>query len=68
MSVGGAGMGGPGSGAGTQQVRSGDYDRGNIVKVQSIEETLATVSKTIKLAGQQSPIYKKEEKYILLLK
>ena len=47
------------------RVRTGFYGRGRVVKVQTIKDTPAAISKTIKLAGEQSPIYKTDETYKL---
>eukprot|EP00957_Ditylum_brightwellii_P034288 2600456-Ditylum_brightwellii.AAC.1 len=48
-------------------VRSGHYSRGTQVKVPSVAEALVVIFKTIKLAGEYSPIYKEVEKYSLPL-
>ena len=47
------------------RVRTGFYGRGNQVKVQSVSEALAAISKTIELAGEQSPLYKSHNIYKL---
>jgi hypothetical protein len=45
------------------RVRTGYYGKGETVKVQSVQDALAAISKTIELAGQPSPIYKSEKAY-----
>ena len=45
------------------RVRAGHYGRGSIVKVQSVKDALAAISKTIELAGEYSPIYKADKTY-----
>ena len=45
------------------RVRTGYYSRGHTVRVPSITKALAAISKTIKLAGEQSPLYKTEKTY-----
>ena len=47
------------------RVRSGFYGRGTQVKVPTVQEALAAISKTAELAGKPSPVYKYEENYIL---
>ena len=47
------------------QVRAGTYGLGNEVKVQTVSNALAAISKTIELAGECSPVYQDHEKYIL---
>ena len=47
------------------RVRAGTFGMGNEVKVQSVANALAAVSKTIQLAGECSPIYQDHETYIL---
>jgi len=49
------------------RVRSGAYGKRNQVKVQSVTKALAAISKTIELAGEQSPLYKAPNEYILPL-
>eukprot|EP00957_Ditylum_brightwellii_P018716 1406398-Ditylum_brightwellii.AAC.1 len=49
------------------RVRTGFYGRGNQVKVPSVVEALAAISKTIQLARKQSPVYREDKKYILLV-
>ena len=49
------------------RVRTGAYGRGDKIKVQSVTEALAAISKTIELAGQPSPLYKALNEYILPL-
>ena len=44
-------------------VRKGDYGRKHQVKVQSVKDTLAAISKTIELAGERSPVYKTDKNY-----
>lgn len=48
-------------------VRTGAYGLGHKVKVQSVTDALAAVSKTIQLANKRSPIYKDETTYIVPL-
>lgn len=45
------------------RVRTGYYGRKNQVKVQSVKDALAAISKTIELAGERSPIYKADKTY-----
>ena len=45
------------------RVRTGHYGRGNQVKVQSVKDALAAISKTIELAGERSPVYKADKNY-----
>ena len=47
------------------RVRAGAFGLGNEVKVQSVSNALASVSKTIELAGERSPIYAAHETYKL---
>ena len=47
------------------RVRSGAYGLGHEVKVQSISNALAAISKTIELAGEQSPVYQAHKVYTL---
>jgi len=47
------------------RVRTGFYGRGHEVKVSTVTDALAAISKTIELAGQQSPVYRHEETYTL---
>ena len=47
------------------RVRSGFYGRGAQVKVQSVNDALSAISKTIELAGQPSPLYREANKYQL---
>ncbi len=47
------------------RVRTGFYGRGNQVTVQTVTTALASISKTCKLAGKQSPIYRAENTYQL---
>eukprot|EP00957_Ditylum_brightwellii_P183076 13944778-Ditylum_brightwellii.AAC.1 len=46
---------------------SSKLSRGTQVKVPSLGEALAVISKTIELAGESSPIYKEADKYNLPL-
>eukprot|EP00957_Ditylum_brightwellii_P176540 13445364-Ditylum_brightwellii.AAC.1 len=46
-------------------VWTGYYGRGAQVKVSTISEALVFILKIIELAGEQNPIYKAVEKYIL---
>ena len=45
------------------RVRSGFYGRGNEIKVPSVADALASVAKTIELAGKQSPIHRAPDTY-----
>ena len=45
------------------RVRTGYYGKGHTVRVPTVTKALAAISKTIKLAGEQSPIYKAEKTY-----
>ena len=47
------------------RVRAGAFGLRNEVKVQTVSNALAAISKTIELAGQQSPVYQAPETYIL---
>ena len=47
------------------RVRTGSYGRGAQIRVQGVTDALASISKTIELAGQQSPIYRADQKYTL---
>ena len=49
-------------------VRTGAYGLGNQVRVQSVSEALAAITKTYELVGQQSPIYQTQGEYILPIK
>jgi hypothetical protein len=49
------------------RVRTGVYGHGHQVQVQTVTDALSSISKTIELAGQQSPIYRAEGKYTLVL-
>ena len=48
-------------------VRQGYYGRGDTIKVQSVTDAMAAVSKTIELAGYRSPVYRADNKYNLLI-
>ena len=50
------------------QARICFYGRGREVKVQSVAEAVAAISKTIELVGQQIPVYSTQEEYILPVK
>ncbi len=50
------------------RARTGAFGLGNQVKVSSVKDALAAISKTFQLVGQQSPIYKTEGEYILPVK
>ena len=50
------------------RVRTGFYGRGHEISVSSVAEALAAVSKTIELAGEQSPVYVTPDEYILPVK
>ena len=45
------------------RVRTGFYGHGRQVTVQTVKLALSSISKTIELAGQRSPIYKADEAY-----
>ena len=49
------------------RVRTGTYGHGNQVKVQTVTEALAAISKTIELVGEQSPGYQAPNQYKLPL-
>ena len=49
------------------RVRTGSYGKGSVVRVPTVTKALAAISKTIELAGEQSPIYKSEKVYKLLV-
>ena len=50
------------------RARTGAFGLGNQVKVSSVKDALAAISKTFQLVGQQSPIYETEGEYILPVK
>ena len=50
------------------QVRTGAYSLGNQVRVQSVSDALAAITKTYELVGQQSPVYQTQGEYILPIK
>jgi hypothetical protein len=52
----------------TTRVRAGAFGRGRQVKVQSCTDTITAINQTIQLAGQQTPLYKAEQKYQLTIK
>ena len=47
------------------RVRKGYYGQGRQVKVQTVSNAMAAISKTIELAGYKSPIYRADNKYNL---
>ena len=47
------------------RVRTGAYGRGTQIRVSGVTDALASVSKTIELAGEQSPIYRADQRYTL---
>jgi hypothetical protein len=49
------------------RVRTGAYGRGAKIKVSGVTDALASISKTIQLAGQPSPLYRAENVYHLPL-
>ena len=49
------------------RVRTGYYGRGLPITVSGVTSALAAISKTIELAGQQSPIYRGDQKYTLVI-
>jgi hypothetical protein len=49
------------------RVRSGAYGKGAQIKVSGVTDALASISKTIQLAGEPSPIYRAENTYHLAL-
>ena len=55
------------AGAFAARVRTGEYGRGNTIKVGGVTDALAAVSKTIELAGQPSQLYRAKGKYQLHL-
>ena len=42
-------------------VRQGVYGRGKNINVSGVSDALSAISKTIKLAGQPSPLYRKDK-------
>lgn len=44
-------------------VRTGYYNKGSTIRVQSVTKVLVAISKTIKPAAEQSPVYKAEKMY-----
>ena len=50
------------------RVRTGAFGREDQVKVSSVTDALAAISKTCQLVGQQSPVYESEGAYILPIK
>ena len=50
------------------RVRTGAYGLGDQVRVQSVTDALAAISKTCQLVGKPSPVYKVEREYILPIK
>ena len=55
------------AGAFDVRVRTGEYGRVKIIRVGGVSEALASVYKTIDLAGQPSPLYRGDKKYQLFL-
>jgi hypothetical protein len=49
------------------RVRQGVYGRGHQVRVQTVSDSLSAISKTIELAGEQSPLYRADNRYTLTL-
>ena len=49
------------------RVRSGIYGRGSQIKISGVTDALASISKTIQLAGEPSPLYRAENTYHLPL-
>ena len=43
------------------------YGRGNQVRVQTVSDALSAISKTIELAGEQSPLYRADNRYTLTI-
>ena len=43
------------------------YGRGKQIKVQGVTDALASISKTIQLAGEQSPLYRDDKRYQLCI-
>ena len=48
-------------------VRSGVHSKNATIKVQGVTDVLASISKTIQLAGKPSPLYREEVKYHLII-
>ena len=55
------------AGAFAARVRAGEFGHGRQLKVGSVSDALAAISKTIELAGQPSPLYRSDQKYHLFL-
>jgi hypothetical protein len=49
------------------RVRTGAYGRGTTIKISGVTDALASISKTIQLAGKPSPLYRAENVYHLPL-
>jgi hypothetical protein len=49
------------------RVRSGTYGRGTQIKVSGVQDALASITKTIQLAGKESPLYRADGTYTLVL-
>ena len=49
------------------RVRTGYYGKGRQVKVQTVTEALSAISKTLELAGLQSPVYRAHGVYTLAI-
>ena len=49
------------------RVRTGTYGRGATIKISGVTDALASISKTIQLAGKPSPLYRAENVYHLPL-
>ena len=49
------------------RVRTGAFGRGRQVKVQACTDAIAAINQTIQLVGQQTPLYKAEQKYQLTI-
>ena len=55
------------AGAFSSRVGTGSYGWGNQIKVSSITDALASISKTIELAGQPIQLYRSDQKYQLFI-
>ena len=54
-------------GAFASLVRQGVYGRGKQIKVSGVSDALSAISKTIELAGEPSPLYRKDSTYQLAI-
>ena len=54
-------------GAFAARVRTGHYGLGAQIRVSGVTDALAAISKTVELAGEQSQLYRKDNKYRLFV-